>query len=57
MINELILTAEILCANLDKAAQSERQFNIDICMEFERWSWEILRMTDNIKLIKEECGV
>lgn len=56
MLEELIEMANRLCDNLDKASQLEKKFNIDICLEFEKLSWETYRMINDIKLIKEYCA-
>ena len=52
-IEELIQVTNNLCATLDKASQDEKMFCQDICHEFERMSWETMRMSNDIKQIKE----
>lgn len=53
----LIETTETLVRNLDQASQNERLFSLNICIELEKMSWEMLRMSDELKQIKEYCGV
>lgn len=53
-LDELIATADKLCATLDKAAENEKKFCYNVCHELERMSWEALRMSNDIKLIREE---
>lgn len=53
----LIETAEKLCNTLDQAAKNEKQFALNVCIELERMSWEALRMSNDLKQIKEYCGV
>lgn len=52
-LDELIATADKLCARLDKAAENEKKFCYDICYELEILSWETLKITNDIKSIKE----
>lgn len=52
-IEELIATADRLCANLDKASENEKKFCYDICHELERMSWETYRLSNDLKIIKE----
>jgi len=56
-LDEVIETAEKLCSNLDKAALNEKKFCHDVCYELELWAWEIHRIRNNIKEIKEIYGV
>lgn len=56
MLEELILTAERLCKNLEIAADNERKFTTDICLELERYSWQMCRMANDIKQIKDYVG-
>lgn len=55
-IQELIESADRLCASLDLASQNEKKFCDSICHEFERMSWETLRMANDLKQIKEYCS-
>lgn len=55
-LNELIDLANRLCENLDKASQNEKKFNTNVCLEFEKLSWETYRMLNDIKSIKEYCA-
>lgn len=51
-LDELIETANRFCTNLDKAAENEKKFCTDICVELEKMSWEMLRMTNDLRQIK-----
>jgi hypothetical protein len=55
-IQELIESADHLCASLDKAAQDEKRFCNQVLHELERMSWETLRMANDLKHIKEYAG-
>jgi hypothetical protein len=55
-LQELIDTADRLCKNLDIASQNEKNYTTNICLELERYSWEIYRMMNEIKEIKDYCG-
>jgi hypothetical protein len=52
-LNELINAAEKLCESLDKAASNEKKFCHNVCNELERMSWETLRISNDLKQIKE----
>lgn len=54
-LDMLIETANRLCNNLDIASQNEKRFNLDICIEFDKYSWEVYKMMNDIKQIKEYC--
>jgi len=53
MIQELIVTAELLCANLDKAIQAEKDFAFKVTLEFEKMRRQQLIYLDNLTAIKE----
>jgi hypothetical protein len=52
-LEELIDTANGLSKKLEKAAEEDKRFSIDICLAFEQMSWEIYRTMNDIKQIKE----
>jgi hypothetical protein len=52
-LEELVETADRLCSSLDKAASNERQFNIQVCIQLERMSWETLRVANDLREITE----
>jgi hypothetical protein len=52
-LEELIQTADRLCKNLEIAAQNEKKYSSNICLELERYSWETYRMMNDIKQIQE----
>lgn len=56
MIEELIQTADRLCASLDLASQNEKKFCDPICLELERMSWETMRLVNDLRQIKEYIG-
>lgn len=41
---------------LDKAAQNEKNFCYDVQLEFERYSWDVLRMRHGIESIVDTFG-
>ncbi len=51
-LQELIETANRLSQNLERAANDEKRFSIDICMTLEKMSWEIYRVANDIESIK-----
>ncbi len=55
-LEQLIETANRFCDNLEKAAQNELKFCYDVCLELERYSWEMHRMANDIKNMKEYYG-
>lgn len=52
-LEELIETTNRLCANLEKAANDEKRFCVDICLRLEQMSWEMYRTANDLKTIKE----
>lgn len=56
-IEELMASAERLCASLDEAASNEKKFCHNVLNELERMSWEALRISNDLKQIKEYQGV
>jgi hypothetical protein len=55
-LEELIQTADRLCKNLDMIAQNEKKYTTNICIELERYSWEMYRMRNELNEIKEYLG-
>jgi hypothetical protein len=55
-LDELIESANRLCNNLDRAAENEKKFCQDICLQLERYSWDVYRMANNFKEIRESFG-
>ena len=53
VMENLIDQADTLFQSLDKLSWEEKKFNLDVCLEFERMSWEILRLKNNISNIKD----
>jgi hypothetical protein len=56
MIEELIQTADRLCASLDQASQNEKKFCDNICDQLERMSWETMRLVNDLRQIQEYIG-
>lgn len=48
-VEELIKTADALCAKLEKAALDERRFCNELCAKFEIMSWELWRSANDMK--------
>jgi hypothetical protein len=55
-LDSAIKGAEILMQNLEKASQDEKNYSFDTCQLLERYSWEIYKMGNEIKHIKEYWG-
>jgi hypothetical protein len=55
-LEELIATADKLCKNLERAADNERRYSASICLELERYSWEVHRMANDIRELKASFG-
>lgn len=55
-IQELIEVADRLCKNLEIAANNEKIYSTNICIELEKYSWETYRMMNDIKEIQEYIG-
>lgn len=53
----LIEAADALSKNLEKAAENEKMFCHDLCLELERCSWEVFKMSNGIRSLKEYYGV
>ncbi len=51
-LQELIDTANILCNNLEKAANDEMKFSYDLQLKLERMSWQMLCHTNELKEIR-----
>lgn len=52
-LQNLIDTAKALCEKLEQAAKEEQQFCQDLENEFEVMSWQVFRMTEELRLIRE----
>jgi hypothetical protein len=55
-LEKLIEMCKQLCDSLDRCAEQEKKFCTAVCMQLERYSWEMLRMSDDIRNIKEMFG-
>ena len=55
-LEELIDTADKLSASLEKAASDEKKFCHDICFALEKYSWDMYRLANEIREIKEIYG-
>jgi hypothetical protein len=55
-LDDLIMTVNKLCLNLDRVSEQEKFFSDNIRCELERMCWESLRMANDLKQIKEYCG-
>jgi hypothetical protein len=52
-MQQIINDADALCKSLDAASWDEKRFNNDLCCEFEKMSWQILRLKNYITNLKE----
>jgi hypothetical protein len=52
-MENLIDQADVLFQSLDALSWEEKKFNMDICLEFERMSWEVLRLKNYISNMKD----
>jgi hypothetical protein len=55
-LQALIDTAKALCERLEEAARQEEEFCFDLQNEFEKMSWEIFRMAEDLKQIQHYVG-
>jgi hypothetical protein len=53
IMENLIDQADVLFQSLDALSWEEKKFNMDICLEFERMSWEVLRLKNYISNMKD----
>ena len=53
----LIQAADSLSKNLEIAAENEKMFCHDLCLELERYSWEVFKMSNGIRELREHYGV
>ena len=51
-LQELIETTNKLSQNLEKAANEEKRFCVEIQMALERMSWEMIRHASDLQAIK-----
>lgn len=56
-LQELINAANKLSFTLDQASNEEKRFCDDLCLRFEQLSWEMYRMANELKEIKDYAGV
>lgn len=52
-MNELIEQAQALSKSLEKEAESEINFCNDVGQILEQYSWEVYRMSNNLKELKQ----
>ena len=55
-LDELIEVADRLCVNLENASADEKKFCQDVCEELERYSYEVFKMTNGIRELKQYYG-
>ncbi len=51
-LQKLIETALILSQNLEKAANEEKRFSVEICMALEKMSWESMCLSNDLESIR-----
>ncbi len=54
IMEQMINQADCLWKSLDAASWEEKKFNTDICIEFEKMSWQVLRLKNYITQIKDD---
>ena len=52
-IEELIETSDRLCKRLDEVANEDKRLCDKIQLQLERYSWELYRMTNDLKSMKD----
>lgn len=55
-LEELIRSADRLCKSLDDCAKNDRAFSDNVCHDLERMSWETMRLTNDLRQIKDYVG-
>lgn len=45
--------ANNLCQALEKLSQNDKQYSLDLCIILERYSWDMYKMANHLKEIKE----
>lgn len=53
MIDEIVELCGRISSKLDAAIEAEYKFNAEMQIQFEQYSWEITRMSDGLKAVKE----
>ena len=56
-LQELIAMADKLCSTLDMVAENDKKFSNNVCQLLEDYSWDALRMRNNLIEISEYVGV
>lgn len=56
MLDELVESADRLCESLEIASQNEKKFCQDICLALEGYSYEVYKLANGIREIKEIVG-
>lgn len=52
-LQDLIQSADKLCASLDKAAANDKKFCDEICIELERMAWNTFKIKNDLKKIND----
>lgn len=55
-LQALIETAKALCDKLEEAAKQEQEFCFDLQNEFEKMSWEVHCMCEDLRQIQHYVG-
>lgn len=55
-VQELVETINKLCENLDRMAQNEKKFCVDMQIALERTSWEMMRHANDLKELAYYVG-
>lgn len=53
-LDELLRTMDKLCKTLEISSMNEKMFCQDMCIQLERYSWELYRMKNDIQELYTE---
>lgn len=56
-LQKIIDSAEDICKNLEIEADFDKKYPFDLCLELERYSWQMHRMANDIRQLQEMFGV
>lgn len=56
-LEEIIEIANRICERLDRISENEKKICTDVSLQIEKWSWDIYKMSNDLKTIKDESGL